>query len=337
MGARSGSQHQQPLRRRRGAAVTGAADAEKIIGWIQKVLKYIEGYSPEITSLNVNLKTCETELELVVDVPAGLRRKLGKIKIPAYGNFAIDYVQDASFRKLPQLWTYDGGVWVAKASQLPPGKFLIRMRGSLPPDAKKDLVRIQPALNRDRTETEEMYWLDTMIQSPETMEAIYNNVNVDEVAVGVRISLQRSFAATVPKEVSKKIEAAQRWVEVGQSRDRQEVFHQWWSYRRAQGATEISVDEIMAVIYQQTKAEVFKRHVRVDSPYRIGEIQRRELKAGPLPEDMDVEALTRLTLKSPVAQGSLVFGFKEFEQELIGLFGGEEKRHRRGKSPKRAE
>ena len=307
-------------------------DADKAMGWIDKVVTFFQGYHPEITSLNVNLKTCESELELVVEMPDSIRGKIGKIRIPAYGNFTIDHVQDGSFRRIPQLWTLDGGRWVAKASQLPPGKFLIRMRGSLPPEARADLVRIQPALNRDRTEIEEKYWLDSMIRSPQTLEAIYNSVNVDEVTVGVKISLQRSFATTIPKEVSKKIQATQRWVQVGKSLDRQKLFHEWMSYRGAQKETEVSVDEIIAAVYQLTKAEVFSKHVRVDSPYKIGEIERKESKSGPVPEDMEVEALTRLTLKSPVAQGNLIFAFRAFENELIELFGTAEKKRPRSPS-----
>jgi len=303
--------------------VSTITDVDKALGWIDKVIRFLRGFNPEITSLNVNLKTCESEMDLVLEMPDNLKRKIGKIAIPAHGNFTIDYVQDGSFRRIPQLWTFVKGKWVARASQLPPGKFLVRMRGSLPPEARTELVRIQPALNRDRTEAEERYWLDSMIRSPETLEIIYKSVNVEEVAVGVRVSLQRSFAAVIPKEVARKIEATQRWVQVGKALDRQTLFREWMQYRTAQKSTEVSVDEIMAAIYHLTRAEIFRKHVRVDAPYRIGEIQRKDPKTGPIPDDMEVEALTRLTLRSPIAQGHLAFGFRAFESELHELFGSE--------------
>jgi len=319
--------------------MTGVKDVDKAMGWVNKLVAFLSGFQPEITSLNVNLKTCESELELVVDIPDNVRRRLARIRIPAFGNFVIDYVQDGSFRRIPQLWTLGNGRWIAKASQLPPGKFLIRMHGSLPIEARLDLVRIQPALNRDRTDTEERYWLDSMLKSPQTLEAIYKSVNVDEVCVGVGISLQRSYAATIPREVSKKIEAVKRWVQVGKGIDRHEIFHEWRKYRGAQKATEVSVDEIIAAVYQLTKAEVFSKHVKADSPYSIGEIQRKDALSGPMPEDMDVEARTRLTLKTPVAQGNLTFSFKAFESELAEIFGNEGKTNRgtnKGDRPRRS-
>lgn len=299
-------------------------DLDRLIGWVEKVIAKFGPYKPEVRTFTVNLRHCTSELSMALKIPDNLRRKFVDVQVPAYEGLVIDSVIDESFHEVTGVFALKDGHWVAKATDLPKSDtFLVRMRGAFPHHLASVLVWAEPARTRDRTETEQRYWLHSMIKSPEIFEKMYTSLNVDNVAVGARISLQRSFAATIPKEISNRIEATREWIAAAQTRDKNRLLQAKGKFMFAQRSTDVSLDDIIAAIHQITGAEVFARHVTVAAPYVLGEIERGKSLTNPFPEDMDVEARTRLTLREPVAQANLIFKYKAFEEELSRLFAEE--------------
>jgi len=298
-------------------------DYEKILQaleWVNKVLDYFRPYKPETKSMTINYKTRDAEIEFVLHIPDNLKRKIRKVEIPAYQNFRIAEMRDECFNKIGGLWQFEDGKWKLNPSQLPPSeKYLIVLKGKLPEDALARIVYVQPAVNKDRTEEVDRYWLRSMIRNIEALEKLWNALSVDDVTASVRIGIERCLSTAIPKELKKRIEITREWIKVGRGRDREKLFRVWSEMRRVR-ETKASVDDIVDLIYKLTTGDFFSQFITIDDPYTLGEIRREETFRGTFPERMRVEACANLTLKQPIATGYLTFKKKEYTKIVEKAF-----------------
>jgi len=158
-----------------------------------------------------------------------------------------------------------------------------------------------------------------MIRSVESIEKLWDALNVDEVSARVRIGIERYLSTNIPKELKSRIEVTRKWIQVGRSRDRQQLYKVWGEMRRMH-KTDISVDEIVDLIDKLTDGSFFSQFVLVDDPYTLGDIRREETFKGTFPERMQVEACTCLTLKQPTAAGYLTFKKKDYTKSVEEKF-----------------
>ena len=290
------------------------------LGWIDKVIDYLRSYKPETKSMTINYRTQDAEIELVLYIHDNLKRKLRKVEIPAYQNFVIDEMRDESFTKIGELWQFKDNKWILNPAKLPPSeRYLLTLKGKLSNDILKRLVYVQPAANKDRTEEIDRYWLRSMIRNVESIEKLWDALNVDEVSARVRIGIERYLSTTIPKELKRRIDVTRKWIHVGRSRDRQQL-HKVWGEMRQTYNTNISADEIIDLIYKLTDGSFFSQFVLVDRPYMLGDIRREETFKGTFPERMQVIASTCLTLKQPIAAGYLTFKKKEYTKTIEEKF-----------------
>ncbi|MCW7075569.1 MAG: hypothetical protein OCU24_06965 [Candidatus Methanospirare jalkutatii] len=290
-------------------------DYEKILKaleWIDKVIDYLRRYKPETKSMTINYRTRDAEIEFVLYIPDNLKRKFRKVEIPAYQNFVIAEMRDESFTKIGDLWRFEDGKWKLNPTQLPPSeRYLLTLKGRLPDDVLTRIVYVQPAANKDRTDEVDRYWLRSMIRNVESLEKLWDALNVDDVTASVRIGIERCLSTAIPKELKKRIEVTREWIQVGRGRDREQLYRVWRKMRHT-CKTDVSVDEIVDLIYKLTAGDFFSQFLVVDNPYTLGEIRREETFKGTFPEKMRVEACTGLTLKQPTAAGYLTFKKKEY-------------------------
>ena len=295
----------------------------KALGWIDKVVDYLRSYKPETRSMTINYRTRDAEIEFVLHIPDNIKRKIRKVEIPAYQNFVIAEMRDESFTKIGDLWRFEDGKWKLNPAQLPPSeRYLLTLKGKLPDDVLTRIVYVQPAANKDRTNEVDRYWLRSMIRNVESLEKLWDALNVDDVTAGVRIGIERCLSTAVPKELKKRIEVTREWIQVGRGRDRGKLYKVWPKMRRI-SRTKASADEIVDLIYKLTAGDFFSQFLVVDDPYTLGEIRREETFKGTFPEKMRVEACTCLTLKQPAAAGYLTFKKKDYtktvEKEFYSL------------------
>ena len=291
------------------------------MGWVKKVLEYFGAYRPTLKSMTINYRNLAGEVSLLLHVPDQFRRNITMIEIPAYQNFQIADMMDEGFSRIGNLWQFQDGRWRLDPSQLPKSeKFLVMMRGELPRESLSQIVRVQPATNRDQTEEFDRYWLDAMIRNVDILEQMWQDLEVEDVNNMVKIGVERCFYANVPKEARRRLKAVQRWISVGHGRSRQDVFSAWTELRQASRRMEIPVDRIVEIVYGLTTGELFTEFVSVDRPYQLGEVKREEQVVELFPKRMMVEAVTRLSLKQPTATGYVMFKKKEYNDKIRESF-----------------
>ncbi len=294
-------------------------EVKTALDWVEKVIKFFEPYKPEKKMMRINCINQTSEIGLLINIPDQYKRKVGKIKIPAYQNFQIYEMMTEDFNLLDvvKLWTNVNGQWVLNTSVLPPvDNFFLKMRGYMSPEIISKMVFVDEAKNRDQTEEIDRYWLKCMIKDVELIENVWNMLEIQHVNVGIKVGINRCFSTAVPNTYHKKIEAAQRFLRYGQTRDRQKVFHAWNEYRKTLRMEGVSIDALIDLIGKLTSGETFGDFVHVERPYTRGPINREQEFSGPFPNYMRVQALTDLDLKNYVADSYMVFEKKKYIDKI---------------------
>lgn len=298
-------------------AKTALESASIVVGWLEKASEYFKPFTPEVKSMVVNYKNKRSEINLLLNIPDGVRRKVQSVRVPAYDNFIVHDMIDESFARVGGVWQYEDGSWKLDASNLPKSeKYLLMLRGSIPNETLNALVRIQPAVNRDQTEELDRYWLDCMLRNVALLEKIWQELNIDEVNVGVNVGIERCFSTTIPKELKRRLDTTRRWIQAGRGRDREEINRIWRDMRLLSRTSKVSVDEVLDAIRKMTTGETFGSFLAVDQPYRIGEIRMPQKPISLIPSQMSVEASTELGLKRPTAAGYLSFKKKDYTEKV---------------------
>ena len=150
------------------------------------------------------------------------------------------------------------------------------------------------------------------------LEKIWRELSVEDVTVGVKVSIEKAFSIAIPVKIVKRFAETRRWIEVGRGRDRDKVMRQWSRLRAVSGGK--SDKDYLEAIESLTEGETFGRYVSVDQPYLIGEIKRSSIFKGIFPESMNVDTNTVLNLRQPTATGYLVFKKKKYSDEIRRLF-----------------
>jgi hypothetical protein len=293
------------------------SDIEKVFEWVSKVKNAFDDFKPEFRDMKIDYRTKKSELRLMLYIPDSLKRKVKKVKVPAYQNFIVSEMIDESFSTVPLAWVFDRGNWILKASSLPASeRFLLKLIGEVPREILSEIVRIQPAQNRDQTPEMDKYWLHSMIKNVDFIQQIYQELEVDDINLMVHVGIERCFSTTFPQELKKLLKVSQRWTRAGYGRDRSEIQRAWLDLRSVTRRSKIQVGDIIGAIYKLTLGELFAEYLAVDQPYLLGEMKREERFMGLFPQKMSVEACTDLNLKKPVATGYLTFKKKEYMKRI---------------------
>lgn len=298
-------------------SVSAAISINQVTEWIPKVVDYLKPFKPEIKKMSINYKSRDSEISLALCIPDGLKRKVRKIEIPRYYNFDLDYMMDESFNlmNLEDVIESDDRKIKINCSSLPASEnYLLNLKGLVPQPALDNIVYIKPAMNKDRSKDTDKYWLSTMIKDVETLEGLWDGLNVDDVTAGVNIGIERYISAKLPERIKEGLEALKNYSAAGSSGDRNQVLKAW-KLRQSKGS-KVKVKEIFDIFKDLTTTEFFSGFVDIDLPYNLGKIENKEILST-LPEDMYVEALTRLTLKQPTAEGYMSFRKKDYT-ECVG-------------------
>ena len=292
---------------------------ESFFGWYEKIKKYFEDFKPETRTININYSKHTSTIGLSVQIDSGFRKKHNKIKIPVYKGFSIARMQDASFRELKFLWKIEGNYWILDAKELPPSDgYLIELEGQIEEKAVNELVRIQPATNRDSNDEVDKYWLDSSIKNPSLLEKVWTHLEINEVDVGVNVDFNKLFALQVPLKVQDRAEAIKNYLQAGSTRtsDRNLIYKTLQEYRRQDRNVPFHPNDFLRLIKNLTARETLMDYLSVDKSYTIGEIEQPTKYEGIVPQDVKVQTLTDLTSRQPQALGYLVFKRQNYLNKL---------------------
>ena len=250
-----------------------SASPSDALGWFEKIKDYFKDFRPEAKSMTINFshKTCN--IGLAIKANEGFRKNHNKIKIPAYSGFRILSMQDASFNRIQSLWKNIENEWVLDSKDLPPSDgYFVEMEGSIAPKNLEDLVHIKPSFNRDSNDKVDKYWLDASLKNPKKLEEIWNELQINDVDVGVKIDTNKLFGLRLPQEIKDKADSIQRYLGAGKLGDRGLLFNAMHDFKRQERKTPFHPNDFLRIIQQLTAKETMLDYISVDESYDIGDI-----------------------------------------------------------------
>jgi hypothetical protein len=290
-----------------------AENVNKALGWVKSILERFQPFRPDVNSMIINYREQRSEIWLHIKIPSGMRRHLASVKIPAFEDFDISFMMDRSLHRMALPWKLENKNWVLNPSVLLSDKdYLVVMKGPISKRVLDELVRVQPAMNRDQTPSEDKYWLSCMIRNQKLLETMYQELQIQEIDVKVKVGIERCFSTAVPPQLKKQLDTMDRWVQAGLGKDRGEVTKAWSALRFAYASGKIDQDSIASIVKTLTENEIFRQYVTVEPPFIIGDVRRNERFAGLIPNEMFVEAITELSLRRPECTGYLCFKKKDY-------------------------
>ena len=304
-----------------GMPTTAVANA--VTEWYDRIKKLFTDFEPETRNMTINFSRGVSQIRFKITVPNGLRKKKRKIKIPAITSYKIVQMMDEGFQVQTQLWKLSDGYFVLNAHELPASEhYQVIMEGNVDSRLLKNLVYIKPAANRDNDVKDDKYWLDASLRQPGMLEKIYADLEIDDINVGVEVNIDKMFGLTLPKEVKEKALAMHKLLEVSSSNfDRNDLIRAALIYKKQERISPaLDPGNFAKVIQKVTAKDVISQYINIEHPYDIGNIEQPEKYLSIIPQSIKVQVITRLTLKTPIATGYLVFSREEYLKKLRAEF-----------------
>lgn len=288
----------------------------KFIGWLPKVAKIFKPFKPEITQFRINYKEQTAKLFYKLDLGSdNIRKTIGKIEIPILRNYKIESFLDEGFGNIKQYIkvSKDNTKYIIKTNQLPPCKyFQIELNGKVDLDILNNIVRVQPAINKNNTLTYDRYWLDVMIRDMDTLEKLYHYLEINDINFFVKVSTQRYFTPELPKSLTRSLKSINDFLRAGKGQNRGELFKAWRRYNKA---SNVDLEDIARYFEDLTKSINLENFISLDLPFytgKIGDFNTHNV----IPSNFMVEAITDLSFKKPTASGFLEFHKKNFKKTV---------------------
>lgn len=300
-----------------GISSTAAANAVTV--WYDRVKELFTDFKPETRNMTINFSRGVSQISFKITVPNGLRKKQRKIKIPAIASHKITRMMDEGFQEQTRLWKLSDGYFILNAHELPTSEhYLVVMEGSVDSQILKNFVYIKPAANRDNDDKNDKYWLDASLRQPNILEKIYADLEIDDINVGVEVNIDKMFGLTLPKEVKDKALALHNLLEASASNfDRNELIRAALKYRRQEKISPtFNPGNFAKVIQKVTAKDIISQYINIEHPYDVSDIEQPEKYVNIVPQSIRVQAITRLTLETPIATGYLVFNREKYLEKL---------------------
>ena len=290
-----------------------------MVGWYEKVEQLFTDFKPETRTMTINFSRGVSQIGFQITVPDGWRKNKRKVRIPAIAGYKILRMVDEGFREQKQAWKLSDGHFVLDAKVLPASeRYLIEMEGTVDERVLKNFVYIKPAANRDNDDESDKYWLESSIRQLNTLEKIYTDLEIEDVNIGVVVNIDKMFGLTIPKEVQEKAVAVTNLLRTSSSEfDRNKLLRAAIAYKRQERISpSFDPENFFKVIQKVTAKDLIRQHINIDHPYDIGNIEQPVKYVNIVPQSINIQAITRLTLETPMANGYLVFKRKKYIEKL---------------------
>lgn len=295
---------------------------EAFIGWFEKIKENFTDFRPETRNMIINFSKRTSTIGFQITVPDGFRKNHNKLKVPNYPGFNLVRMTDEVFHEQKHLWKHVDDYHVLDAKDLPSSeRYLIELEGAIDEQALKKLVHIKPAANRDNDDEHDKYWLDSSIKQPDVLDKIWDDLEIEEVNVGVYVDIDKMFGLTIPKEIRDKADAISDLLTTAKNFDRNALLRSAVEYKKqVRISPAFNPGHFYQLINKLTARDILLQHLEIDKPYDIGNVGSPEKFVGLVPQNIKVQALTTLTLRKPTALGYLKFKRKVYMEKLRDEF-----------------
>lgn len=302
-------------------ASIGSASAA-IIGWYDIMKEFLSDFKPETRTLSINFSRKTSQIGFQIIVPDGWRKKSRKIKIPITPGYKLLRMTDEGFTEQKYLWKQDGDYLILDAKDLPSSeRYLVEMEGRVNEKSLRELVYIKPAANRDNDDKNDKYWLEASIKKPASLEKVYTDLEIDEINFSVMIDIDKMFGLTIPNEIMNKLDAKQKLLESSKNFERSKVLKAALEYKRQERISpSFEPENFYKLIQKVTAEDLIREHINIDNSYDVGSIDQPKKYVGIVPQNINVQAITRLTLRNPIASGYLEFARELYIEKLRAEF-----------------
>lgn len=299
------------------AAVPGIADG------ISKARGFFEDFRPEVRTMEINYREKKSRINFQIDVPEGRLKKFKKVKIPLRKGYKIVEMIDDAFVPHSHHWQITDQHYVLDASKLAPAKYRVTIEADVNAAMLSNLVYVRQTLNRDNDADNDDYWLESSIVEPDLLKQIYMSLEVRDVDVGVVVDVEKMFGLTIPSEIKDTLKSATKILDISStSFDRNQLLRAALSYKKQARKHPLpNPGDFQRIINKVTDRETIIRHINLDRPYGIDSVDNPQKYAGVVPQSFNVQVSTKLTLKSPIAEGHLRFMRKRYMSHLEDEFG----------------
>lgn len=289
-----------------------------ILSVYDRIRGYFQPLKPEARTMTLDYSNKTARMKFRIDVPDGKQKTLIKIKIPAHEGYRIINMMDSGFVEHTQTWKKDGGFFVLDAKHLPvSGPYLVETEGTVDENIFKKLIYIQPSTNRNATAETDSYWLESSIKSAREFESIYSELEIEKINFGVKVDIEKIFKLSIPKEMIEFSDTTVKLLNALTENDRNKVHKLRLIYKQQQREYKhFNPNDLVKIIMHFTANEMIREHIKIDKPYDFGGVTQPERYVGPIPQSVQVEAVTKLTLKNPVASGFLTFYKQKYLEKL---------------------
>ena len=294
----------------------GAASA--LVDICAHLKKFFTDFRPETQSVTINFAMRTCEISFKVDIPDGWRKRQRKMVVPAHEGFSITKMFDSAFNQYRHEWRRAGTDYILDANKLPsPATYLVTMEGRISKDALDQLVYIKPSANPIADENVDSYWLESGLRGQGTLEAVYTDLDIDDVGFGVDVCIGRVLGLAIPPEIRAHAMSTGKAVRAALRRGGRGQLDSMRDYRtQSHALPDYDAESFAGLVNRLTSREVIERYVTVDRPYRLGAMQLADHYHGVVPQSITVGAATDLTLRSPAAKGLLRFRRQDYVERL---------------------
>ncbi|WOV93605.1 MAG: hypothetical protein R1F52_02970 [Candidatus Nitrosoabyssus spongiisocia] len=285
--------------------------------WFETIKTYFSDFKPETKSMciNFNDKTCEIGLSFHIE--EGYRKNHKTLKIPNFSGFRIVEMQDAVFNSLKPLWKLIDNEWILDAKTLPKSDgYFVKLEGGIKEESLKNLVHIKPSINRDPSDDYDKYWLDASLKDPKKLENIWTELEIDEINVNVKVDINKLFAIQLPQEIQDKAAAIQKFLHAGKTGDRESVFRGMHDLRKQERKNPFRPNDFWKIIQNLTTKQTLKEYLTVDQRFILGNVDNSSTLNNLMPENIKVQAITKLSLREPTSIGYLTLKKKLYLERI---------------------
>jgi len=130
------------------------------------------------------------------------------------------------------------------------------------------------------------------------------------------------FGLTIPEQVKEKADALKNLLKASSINfERTQLLRAALAYKKQERLSPtFNPGDFFRIIQRLTGREIIRQHIEIDRPYDIGNINQPEKYIGIVPQSIKVQALTRLTLRMPIASGHLIFKREKYMDKLRSEF-----------------
>ncbi len=285
----------------------------QIIKTFDDVITNLGQYKPDVKKLQFDYLNEHAQLRLKIQLNDASRSH--DIELPHADAYTISEVFDGDVENVNLFPIQQNGNWIIKAKNIPStDKLILILKGNVSNEDAKNLVKISAPEDPKRNEETDEYWVHSAIRNMMLFENLYRELNIENVLTSVKVTVERTFASSAPKEVIDFLHARAKMDLAFNQRDREKLFREWGIFRDAKRKVgKLQSYQIFQLIQGLLSPNKFQLFLSINSPFKVHSVTTPNLG---LPESVKVGILTELNKKLPAAHGNLVFKKKEFSADV---------------------